>query len=131
MSYKINYNKEENYIAVIVEGQFSLPTVKELAADVANLVEQYHCTRILNDLRNARLTEKIFDIYSMPKNVKQAGVGPHLKRALVVSELSSNFHFLETVFINQGHIVKMFTDINTALHWLLNKEKMTKNEPGT
>ena len=130
MSYKINYNKEQDYIAVTIEGEFTLSTIKELAADVAGFVERYNCNRILNDLRQARLTEETLDIYNMPKNARQAGIGPYLRRALVVNELSSNFHFLETVFINQGHVVKLFTEMDDALHWLLNKEKSTKDEPG-
>jgi hypothetical protein len=130
MAYKINYNKEQNYISATVDGEFSLSTVKELAADVASFVERYNCSLVLNDLRHAKLTEGTLDIYNMPKSARQAGVGSYLKRALVVSELSSNFRFLETVFINQGHIVKMFTDIDDALHWLLNKEKSPKDEPG-
>jgi hypothetical protein len=125
MSYKINYNKEQDYIAVTIEGEFTLSTIKELAADVAGFVERYNCNHILNDLRHARLTEETLDIYNMPKNAIHAGLGSYLKRALVVSEFSSNFRFLETVFINQGHIVKMFTGIDDALHWLLNKEKTT------
>jgi len=129
MSYRINYNKEEEYIAVTVEGKFALSTLEELAADVARFIKQYNCYRLLNDMRRARLTEDTLDIYNMPKSATQAGIGPRFKRALVVSELSSNFHFLETVFINQGHIVKMFTDIDAALRWLLNKET-PKHEPG-
>ena len=73
-------------------------------------------------MRHAKLTEETLDIYNMPKSARQAGIEHRFKRALVVSELSSDFHFLETVFINQGHIVKMFTDFDAALHWLLNKE---------
>lgn len=129
MSYKINYNKEQDYIAVTIEGDFALPTLKELAAETVRFIERYNCKRILNDMRRARLTEDTFNIYNMPKISSQAGIEPRFKRALVVDELSSDYHFLETVFVNQGHIVKVFTDIDTALRWLLNKET-SKGEPG-
>lgn len=130
MSYKINYNKDQGYITVTVEGELTLSTLQELSADVVSFVERYNCNYILIDLRHARLTEETLDIYNMPKSARRAGVGPYLKRALMVSELSSNFRFLETVFLNQGHIIKLFTEFEDALHWLLNKEKMTKDEPG-
>ena len=129
MSYKINYDKEKGYIAVTTEGDFALSTLKELAADIAGFVERYNCNRILNDMRRARLTEGTFNIYNMPKIASRAGIEPRFKRAMVVNELSSDYHFLETVFVNQGHIVKIFTDIDAALRWLLNKET-TKGEPG-
>ena len=128
MSYKISYNKSQGYIAVTVEGEFALSTLKHLATDIAGLVESYNCNRILNDMRHAKLTEATLDIYNMPKIASQAGIGPRLKRALVVSELSPNFYFLETVFVNQGHIVRLFTNIDKALQWLLNKEN-PKHEP--
>ena len=129
MSYKIKYKKEQGYIAVTVEGNFALSTLKKMAADIAGFTERYNCNRILSDMRHTRLTENTFNIYNMPKIASQAGIEPRFKRALVVDELSSDYHFLETVFVNQGHIVKIFTDINAALHWLLNKET-PKGEPG-
>ena len=129
MSYKIGYNKEHEYIMIVVEDEFTLSTFKELAADVVKFTDRYNCKRILNDMRRANLTETTLDIYNMPKSASQAGIGNRLKRALVVSERSPSFYFLETVFINQGHIVKLFTDIDEALHWLLNKE-FSKHEPG-
>jgi len=129
MSYEINYNKEQNYIAVTIEGEFSLSTLKELSARVAGFIEQYDCKRILNDMRQASLTSNSFNIYKMPRIVSQAGIEPRCRRALVVSKMTPDFHFLETVFINQGHIVKMFTEIDAALRWLLTKET-PKHEPG-
>jgi len=129
MPYKINYNREHGYIAVTVEGEFALSNLEELAADITRLTKRYSCNRILNDMRHASLTKDTLDIYHMPKKAKQAGIVPGLKRALIVSELSSDFHFLETVFVNQGHIVKLFTDIDAARSWLLNKET-PKHEPG-
>jgi len=122
MPYKIYYNEEQDYIVVTVDGEFALSNLKELAADVARFIEQYDCNRILNDLRRASLTQDSFNIYNMPKTASQAGIEPRYRRALVVSGHTSDFRFLETVFLNQGHNVKMFTDINAAMRLLLYKE---------
>jgi hypothetical protein len=122
MSYKIDYVKEQDYIVVTIEGSFALSTLKELAENIAQFSEQYGCNRILNDMRQAELVKGTTDIYNMPKTAKRAGVDTQFRRALVVKELSSEFYFLETVFINQGHNVRMFMDIDEALHWLLDKE---------
>jgi len=70
-------------------------------------------------MRLASLSKGAIDIYNMPKAARSAGIESRCKRALVVREQSTDFHFLETVFLNQGHNVKMFTDINEAMHWLL------------
>jgi len=122
MPYKINYEKESGYISVTVQGDFALSNLKDLAADVAKSIEQYGCNHILNDMRQAKLTKGTIDIYNMPKFASSSGIDTYCKRALVVGEQSSDFRFLETVFINQGHNVKMFTDIEEAMRWLLNKE---------
>lgn len=127
MPYKINYKKDQDYIAITVEGDFSQSTLKELAADVAVYIEKHACNRILNDLRRASLIRDSFNIYNMPKTARRAGVDLRCKRALLVNDLSEDFQFVETVFLNQGHNVKMFTNIDAAMDWLLNKET---HEPG-
>jgi hypothetical protein len=119
MSHRIVYEKEGDYVSVVVEGNFALPMLKVLAVDVARQIEQHGCNRILNDMRLAKLTKGTIDIYNMPKIASASGIDTYCKRALVVSEISSDFHFLETVFLNQGHNVRMFTDIEEAMSWLL------------
>ena len=49
---------------------------------------------------------------------KKAGVSQFTRRAIVVGNRSTEFHFLETVFINQGHQVRMFAKIEDAKEWL-------------
>jgi hypothetical protein len=121
MPYKVYYEEEGDYLSVTVEGDFALSTLKDLAADVAKSIAQYGCNRILNDMRRAKLTTGTIEIYNMPKTASASGMNSYCKRALVVREKSSDFHFLETVFLNQGHNVKMFTDIEEAMSWLLNR----------
>ena len=118
MPYTIHYERERDYIAVTVEGDFELESLKDLAEHVAKVIEKHGCNRILNDMRHAKLVKGTLDIYNMPKTARASGINTYCKRALVVSEQSSDFHFLETVFINQGHRVKMFTDIEDAKSWL-------------
>jgi hypothetical protein len=122
MPYNIVYHQELDYFAVTIEEDFDLKTLQDLAQDMAKEIEKHGCNRILNDMRRARLTEGTLDIYNMPQAARRAGVGTTCKRALVLNELTSDFNFLETVFVNQGHQVKVFTDIDHAMHWLLNKE---------
>ena len=59
----------------------------------------------------------------MPEQALKAGVCRTIKRALVVNGAFSEFRFLETVFINQGNIVKMFNSIDDAKGWLFDEEK--------
>ena len=103
---------------VIVDGLLDLSLLKSLASDVAKAVDKHGCIRILNDLRRARL-KGVSSIFQMPKAAGMSGINFRSKRALVVRESSSDFNFLETVFVNRGHRVKMFTSVDDARHWLL------------
>ena len=118
MSYTINYDQGTETIMVAVHGELDLQLLQRLATDVAAAIKRHDCKRILNDLRNARLTQKSFDIYQMPEEAKKLGIGHSHKRALVVEDRATDFHFLETVFVNRGYEVKMFTNPDEALVWL-------------
>ncbi len=69
-------------------------------------------------MRKAKLTESATDIYNMPGTALKSSIHRSVKRALVVSENSPEFLFLETVFINQGNKVRLFVDIDKARLWL-------------
>jgi hypothetical protein len=118
MPYTIRYDEGLGYITVTVEGQLDLSVLESVSSDAAKAVEKYSCRRIFNDLRRARL-KSIVDTYYMPKAAERSGIALSCKRAFVVKETTSDFNFLETVFMNQGHRVKMFDRIDKAEQWLL------------
>ena len=118
MPYTIDYNQEDDCIMVKVVGELDLSMLGRMAGDVAKIVQKQGCRRILNDMRDAKPIKSTIDIYDMPEMARKSGVKQVCKRALVVLEATDDFHFLETVFINQGHQVKMFTDLDAAKAWL-------------
>lgn len=73
---------------------------------------------MLNDLRKAKFKQSTFHIYNMPRIVAKQGVPSSSRRALVVPDTSEDFSFLETVSVNVGQQVKIFTDMDEALAWL-------------
>ncbi len=118
MSYSLKFDTDLNCITVIFTGELSLSTLPDLAKDVAVYLNKYECRCILNDLSNATVTSSTTSVYKMPEAAAEAGVGQGIKRALLVSNLG-DFRFLETVFVNRGNTVKLFTDIDKARSWLL------------
>lgn len=121
MSYSVRYDSEEDIIFVSVEGELNLSLIKDMAAEVSQQIKQFDCRRILNDLRQAKPAKTCLDIYNMPKQALQAGVTQDVRRALIIKEGSPGFKFLETVFVNQGNIVQLFTNVSEAKAWLLEK----------
>ena len=118
MPYTVQYTKECECILVVITDELDLSLLQSMAAEVAKLVKETGSRCILNDVRRAQPTAKTIDIYNMPQAAKKAGVEQAFKRALVVGTRAKEFSFLETVFVNQGHIVRMIKTIEEAKKWL-------------
>jgi hypothetical protein len=106
---------------VTITGNLDLPLLQSLAADASEIMQKHERICILSDLRQATPAEGTLDIYQMPDLVKKSGVHHSCKRALVVGDKTSEFYFLETMFINRGHQVKMFAKMDDAKDWLFKK----------
>jgi len=119
MTFTVKYDQEKKYIMASIRGELNLPLLKDIAFEVSKTINETGCKLILNDLREAIPTKGTLDIYSMPEMVKQAGIAPAIKRALIVGDRNQDFHFFETVFVNQANFVKMFANMEDAEAWLL------------
>jgi len=118
MPFTVHYDQENNCIKVSVKGELNLVVLQKMAAAVSEVVRKVGCKYILNDLRRASVPENAFYIYGMPETARKSGITPKCKRALLVGDRASNFYFLETVFLNSGHQVKMFETEEAAYKWL-------------
>lgn len=122
MSYHIEYREERGYIYVVFDGFLDIHVFQSMAREVGRLIQDTGCDRILSDMRKSTLDEGVGDVYFMPKQALAAGVSRSVRRALVVSAPVSDYCFLETVFVNQGNVVKVFEDFGEAEKWLFSEE---------
>lgn len=122
MKYTLSYDQKRDIIVGRIEGEMVPALVKEMASEFAGLVRSSGCHRLLNDLRDARITHSTFEIYSMPRIVDEREVPVTCRRALVISEEADDFRFLETVSVNYGQQVRVFSDPETAIEWLMADE---------
>jgi len=118
LSYSVVFDKGSGFILVTIDGELTLSLLEKVAAEVGEIENKLGCKLVINDLSNARLTEEALEVYRMPEKAQQMGVDHVCKRALVVGDRFSDFYFLETVFVNQGHLVKMFGSVDEAKRWL-------------
>ncbi len=124
MPHTIRYNQEECIIELHIQGLITLNEFKDVISEVAHTVYENHCLLILSDYRQATLKLSAFEIYDVPKIIMNTDTPSYIserevKRALVVTEITEDFHFLETVSANRGQPVKLFTDVDKAKAWLL------------
>lgn len=122
MPYTTDYDQEADIIRVVVSGELDLPLLQNMAKSVAKTMQETGCKRVLNDLRNATVAQLALDIYNMPAAARDSGIQVQIRRALVVGDKASEFYFLETMFINRGHIVKIFANVRAAITWLTRGE---------
>lgn len=118
MKYRPAYDRERDLILGLVEGDVDPDLVRAMSAELAESVKSSGCRKVLNDLRSAHITDSAFNIYSLPRIVKEQGVPIKCKRALVVSEETWHSRFLETVSVNIGRQIRIFKDMDRAVEWL-------------
>lgn len=118
MNLDITYNQQYDYIHVVTTGTIDDFAVSKVAHAIAKAIDENHCKRILNDMRDTKINLETVSIYNTPKIIQEVGYTT-ARRALVYSGDSNDFNFFETVSKNQGQNVRVFTDVKEARQWLL------------
>ena len=130
MEYHTEFNPRDGIVETTVEGDIdSLDDVQRFAADVAEMTRKCDCHHVLHDLRRTVVKLSTSDIFTAEEIVKRVGLAGPVKRALVIGSLHRDGQFYETVLLNRGHFVKLFTDLESAREWLL-RLKGIGEDPG-
>jgi len=122
MSYKLEIIKEPNYLLTNIKGNRTTETVKEVTKEILEACIKYQYSKVLIDIRefSNRIgnTMNIFDLASqeLPDIIQKK-----IKKVAIVDleGFEEDKRFFETVALNRGHNVKIFTDLNKAQEWLL------------
>jgi len=126
MPYTLNY-EEAGFIRLFYEGDANLKEMKAVIAQGVALAEEKDCVRVLSDFRAMKLNLSMMDLFSIPRNQisqsKELNIPFYkFRRAVVVpKEDFENYKFFENVAVNRSHQVKIFTDPEDAISWLLQK----------
>ena len=120
MRLHVSYDEHVNCIFGVMEGTVDRKVLDEYTAKVMEVAAQHPgCRRFLNDMRHATVTFSIAEVYCLPGIIEAAGFDRSWKRALVAASQLDGYHFFETVSVNRGYRVRLFTDPEPALAWLL------------
>jgi hypothetical protein len=90
----------------------------ELRPQIVEAAKRYNCHKFLIDMRETKIELETHVIYELPKLTAAAGIHT-TQRAIVFSGDPKDYKFFETVASNQGQAVRVFTDVNQAIDWLL------------
>ncbi len=118
MPYKIKYDPDIECMMCRMFGELQASELPGFAADMVALLDKHNCARVLNDVREVDLRLSTVDFYKVPSLVQKAGLKPTVKRAIVFAKDAKDYGFFETVSVNRGQFVRVFTDFDKAVTWL-------------
>jgi hypothetical protein len=124
MEYTYKYNADAHIIEVKYQGKIASKDVGGILSGALQAAEEDGCVRFLSDCREAELKLSVMDIYRVPKTFADLSSSRGLlvwtfRYAIVISKGSSNFGFLETVFVNNMQRARLFFDLEPAKEWLI------------
>ncbi|MGH9443516.1 MAG: hypothetical protein ACRD16_14710 [Thermoanaerobaculia bacterium] len=124
MTHSVTYDPDADVVVLAVRGEVTLGVIRLFVDEIALLARQQDCYRVLSDFRDATLALSTFEIYELPRIIRERGASfgvraSRFKRALAVVPGSGDFSFFETVSRNQGQSVSLFRDIDEAKKWLI------------
>ncbi len=121
MSYSIEYLHKEGISLITNSGVFTHEDFKKQAREALEISRVEKCNKFLVDCTAMITQSKTMDIYATSAFYEEIGAPRENKIALVVvagTKTEADLWFYETVSINRGWRVKMFTNRESALHWL-------------
>ena len=121
MDFEFKYSEEKKMILGRVSGELELPVLTKMTLELKKLSEAHNCMKCLSDMRESPVPESIIDIFDVPKAVSKAGDMGNFKYAMIVKEVRDQWEFLETISVDRGQRVKIFTDFDEACAWLDDK----------
>ena len=108
----------QGFLRVTLQGTVDNVALPGLFSMAATASEKHQVDRVFVDLLQSELRLNAADIYWVPKKLESHGLRRH-RAALLFREIGSDEEFLETVCANRGIGVKVFTDPDQALAWLI------------
>lgn len=116
-----HWNYGEGFVRATAKGPLDLVLVIQKAVEALEEARQHSSQKFLIDDREATLALDTLQLYELPKALERIGLSKCAKVAVVytiTSPSAHDFQFFETVAVNQGFDVKLFTSIESALRWL-------------
>ena len=117
MRYTFDYNAKSSIVEVCATGTMGDDAFTEVANMFCDELKEHNCYKALIDYRASIFKASILGIYNRPAIASEAGVTTRVKMAFLVKSIDDNHRFLETVYLNRGFIVKLFTNSEDAMLW--------------
>jgi hypothetical protein len=122
MSYNLTIERKDDALLVKVTGKRSVEAVLAMSKDILKACAETGVKRVLVDVRHLEGQLKMMEAYDVvdqhfPK-MRDRSIITHA--AIVDSrEPKGGRSFFETIAVNRGFALRVFTDADKALEWLM------------
>ncbi len=113
------YDESQDILVFTFGGVADVDDVAPFTEEALRLACQHECRRILSDFRGAKMGLSPKEILDLTEWFQDSGIDDRWKRAILVERQVGGFLVHETVARDRGHNVRVFTDQEDALNWLL------------
>ena len=119
MAHSIELVKESRYVRLILAGDLTLTDHEIARADVAKVLTENGWDKLLIDAVRARPKMSVLDNFEFTRD-HMWHFPKELRTAIIHHPIATEgFEFIETVGQNRGMEMKLLTDQDQALEWLL------------
>lgn len=123
MSYELKIKNKNNYLNATVQGQRNTESIKNVTKEICEMCIKNQHSKVLIDVRNFKEHIAVNEIRSLASIELPDIIKKKIKKVAIIDEKGSedNQRCFENVARNLGHNVRIFTNINDAEQWLLQK----------
>jgi len=119
MRYVFEYDSEHRVLHVTASGKMGNEKFHEVATTFLDELDKNECDRALFDYLDFTISDYFIDLPSRPKELVDVSGGRRIKMAGLVRKLDSAYELIEIMYVNMGFDVRIFTNKDDAMLWLL------------
>jgi hypothetical protein len=120
MAYEVTFDRHPQFLRVTVTGENSASSVSRYMQDIVQECGRQDCYRVLIDERLEGPRLGVDDVFVVASEGAMRAMGIFQAIAYVDEKMGDLSEFAETVAINRGMPVKMFSKTADAEEWLIN-----------
>jgi hypothetical protein len=125
---KVGYEENLDQISGKIEGELTHEVAKNYFKEVAEIVKATNCSKILTDVRLAKLSALESEMESLSSELTSIGIVLASRRAILVSEDIKQYKTWENYCFRNGHkSIRLFMDEQAAQDWLVNESSFSLN----
>lgn len=120
MKYTVSVSNDRRYIVVFIDGPMTTELALKVGKQANQLAQENKINSMLYDLRKSINVQNGFKNYEFGyKDVGSVNFNKANKIALLTDPDDHSHDFIETVMINNGYNVHIFSNQKEAIDWLI------------